>query len=163
MKDKYTTYVLPRLVEVLDWARAGAGLKEIAARLGVSTTTLRSWIKKGRAGEKEYVPLCDAVSAGRERPEQVVEEALLKRAVGYQFDEVTQEEKLDRDGNIHVLTKTVTKDVPPHLTSIMYYLSNRVPVRWGKEAEGSNRDKGVTGVVELPPAKMPTPSEGNHG
>lgn len=41
MKDKYTTYVLPRLVEVLDWARAGAGLKEIAARLGVSTTRER--------------------------------------------------------------------------------------------------------------------------
>lgn len=158
--DKYGSHVLPRLVEITDWVREGASLTEIAQKLGVSYSTFRTWIKKGQDGEERYAPLAVVLTQAKKEPDRQVEAALFKRAIGYQYEEVTQDEKLDRDGNVQVLKKTVTRDVPPHLTSIIFFLANRQPERWHKDPAGTpNGKEAITGVVELAARETLTPPD----
>lgn len=158
--DKYGSHVLPRLVEITDWVREGASLKEIAERLGVHYSTFHAWVKKGQDGEERYAPLTVVLTQAKKEPDRQVEAALLKRAIGYQYEEVTQDEKLDRDGNVQVLKKTVTRDVPPHLTSIIFFLANRQPERWRKDPIGTpNGKEAMTGVVELAARETLTPPD----
>ena len=81
-----------------------------------------------------------------------VENALLKRAKGYQYTEVTTEERLTRDGEIITLTKRVVRDVPPDPTSMMFWLANRRRDRWAyKPQPEAGTDEGEeSGVVLLP-------------
>lgn len=158
--DKYGSHVLPRLVEITDWVREGVSPKEIAERLGVHYSTFHAWVKKGRDGEERYAPLAVVLTQAKKEPDRQVEAALLKRAIGYQYEEVTQDEKLDRDGNVQVLKKTVTRDVPPHLTSIIFFLANRQPERWRKDPIGTpNGKEAMTGVVELAARETLTPPD----
>ena len=51
-----------------------------------------------------------------------VENALLKRALGYQYDEITLEDGIE--------TKRVTKEVIPDTTAQIFWLKNRKPDQW---------------------------------
>ena len=60
-----------------------------------------------------------------------VENALLKRALGYKYDEVTQE---NIKGEL-VVTKVVTKEVQPDVTAQIFWLKNRKPEEWRDKKE----------------------------
>ena len=62
-----------------------------------------------------------------------VENALLKRALGYQYDEITYE-----DGE---KIKRVTKQVAPDTTAQIFWLKNRRPSKWKDKQEESNSDE----------------------
>ncbi|CAI3601335.1 hypothetical protein CNEO2_2630002 [Clostridium neonatale] len=66
-----------------------------------------------------------------------VENALLKRALGYKYDEVTKE--LNEDTGELEVTKVVTKEVQPDTTAQIFWLKNRKPEDWRdrKEVEHS--------------------------
>lgn len=163
--NKFSTHVLPRLGEITQWIKNGSELKEVAQRLEVGYSALRGWANKGEAGDPQYAPLSVAIALakGPDPSDRAVEAALLKLATGYRCKEVTREKKVDRDGQVQTVTKTVTKDVPPHLASIEFILTNRLPQRWGKEAGAAGEKDEATGVVELPPVKKPKRSEGKNG
>lgn len=65
-----------------------------------------------------------------------MENALLKRALGYKFDEVTKElgEVVDTETGKRVQkmieVKRVTKEVAPDVTAQIFWLKNRKPVEW---------------------------------
>ncbi len=98
-KSKYETHVKPKLQLVEGWARDGLTDEQIAHNLGVAYSTFREYKKK-------YSALSAALKKGKEIVDYEVENALLKRALGYKYDEVTIEE-FD-DGSVK--TKTVTKE-----------------------------------------------------
>ncbi len=76
-----------------------------------------------------------------------VEEALLKRAVGYEYTEDTYERRAAADGGTElVLVKQVRKHQPPDPKTAMWWLEKREPARWG-EVTGDNE---CCGVVLLP-------------
>lgn len=162
---KYSTHVAPRLGEIAQWMKDGAELKEVAQRLEVGYGALRGWANKGEAGDLQYAPLSIAIALAKvqEPSDRAVEAALFKLATGYQSKEVTREEKRDRDGQVQTVTKTVTKDVPPHLASIEFILTNQRPQRWGKEAGGAKEAEEIAGVVELPAVKKPKRAEEKDG
>ena len=64
----------------------------------------------------------------------------MKRALGYEYDEITTEEeeyptgKTDEDGfpivRVRTRTKTTKKMVLPDVTAQIYWLNNRRPDRW---------------------------------
>lgn len=108
---KYDTVVLPNLKLIERWARNGVTDKEISKKLRIGYSTFREYAKK-------YPALLAALKKGKEIVDTEVENALLKRALGYTYDEITQERK---DGAL-VVTKTVTKQVAPDVTAQIYWL-----------------------------------------
>ncbi|MDR3983340.1 MAG: transposase [Dysosmobacter sp.] len=166
-KSKYETHVLPNLKKISKWAAAGATAKEIAGKLRISYSTLRRYLDQGSEGDEQYAALWDAFTQACGEADDQVEAALYKRACGYRFEEVTIEDKLDRDGIVHTLTKKVTRDIPPDPTSAMFWLTNRRRDRWKyrpDDASGGEDGGTETGVVELPAvAPLEPPAEDGSG
>ena len=118
-KSKYEEFVLPKLTLVEGWARDGLTDKQIATNLGVAESTLNEYKKK-------YPEFSESLKKGKEVVDYEVENALLKRALGYKYNEVTIEEA--DDGSIR--RKTVTKEVIPDTTAQIFWLKNRKPNKW---------------------------------
>ncbi|KJB88590.1 transposase [Paenibacillus sp. E194] len=79
-KNKYQSHVEPKLLLVEAWARDGVIDEDIAKKLGVAYSTFREYAKK-------YSALSAALKKGKEVADVEVENALFKRATGYEFTE----------------------------------------------------------------------------
>ena len=67
-----------------------------------------------------------------------VEAALLKRALGFRQEEASSEELVDKKSGeiLEVLKrKVITKEVPPDVRAVLFWLKNRCPERWNERAE----------------------------
>lgn len=128
-KDSYEVRVQPKLALVTGWCRRGLTNEQIAENLGISNQSFTNYIKR-------YEDFAAAVDKGREETEIHVENALVKRALGYNYKEVTRERKLVVDPESGeeeyklVVTKSVTKHVIPDVSAQQYYLEHRAPKRW---------------------------------
>ena len=124
-RGKYYTHVEPKLLLVEAWARDGYIDADIAKKLGVAYSTFREYVK-------QHPALAAALKKGKEVADVEVENALFKRAIGYTYDEVTQEAATDPDTGDQVLTvtKVVTKEVQPDVTAQIFWLKNRRPDKW---------------------------------
>ncbi len=124
------------LVKLEGWARDGFTDEQIAGNAGINPATLYVWKQK-------YPEISEALKRGKEIVDRQVENALLKRALGYRYDEVTLENGVE--------TKRVTKEVAPDVTAQIFWLKNRKPEAW--------RDKQnleVSGAVNNPFAELTT-------
>lgn len=101
---------------VFGLAREGKTEFEIAQAIGINVVTLWRWKKKHPA-------LCNAILEGKKLVDQRVESALLKRALGYQYDETMKEK--DSDGRTKV--RVTTREVAPDVTAEKFWLINRKP------------------------------------
>ncbi len=154
---KYEEKVGNRLTEIAEWTRQGATIKEIAGLLGVAYSTLRKYLDEGEAGNERYAPLWRTYEQAGREPDGAVEAALFKRACGYQYTEETEEERMDRDGNVVVLHKKVVRDVPPDTKAAMFWLANNRRERWKyKPEESGEREDTDGGVVIMPPVMEAT-------
>ena len=112
------------LILLEGWARDGLILKDIAYNIGISENTLTSWRKKSPK-------ISAALKKGKEVVDRIVENALYKRAIGYDYDEVTTVCDTNKDGEVvHTTAKTVTKHVPGDTTAQIFWLQNRKPKDW---------------------------------
>lgn len=116
--EEWLTY--EGLIQIEGWARDGLTDKQIASNMGISRDTLIQWKKK-------YSDISDTLKKGKEVVDREVENALLKRALGYTYTETTKE--LSKDGGM-IETKKVTKQVVPDTTAQIYWLNNRRPDQW---------------------------------
>lgn len=107
------------LIKIEGWARDGLTEEQIAKNMGVALKTLYNWKEK-------FLPVLHALKRGKEVVDRQVENALLKRALGYEYNEVTQELV---DDELQV-TKVVTKQVHPDVTAQIFWLKNRKPEVW---------------------------------
>lgn len=115
-KGKYQEWLEPEgLLKLEGWARDGLTDEQIAENMGISRSTLNSWKDK-------YSDISDTLKRGKEVVDRQVENALLKRALGYRYDEVTMENGVE--------TKRVTKEVMPDTTAQIFWLKNRKPEEW---------------------------------
>lgn len=128
------------LLKVQGWARDGLSNEQIAHNMGVSAKTLCEW--QNRFGEFR-----NALKKGKEVVDREVENAMLKRALGYEYDEVTREPVTDKDTGITEMrvTKRVTKQIVPDVTAQIFWLKNRKPNEFRDK-----RDVDLSGHVELP-------------
>lgn len=118
--SKYETHVAPRLEEVKDWCRNGATDEEIAKRLGISYSSFKEY-------KKEFSAFSATLKESKDIVDSQVESALLKRALGYDYEETTQERN---DKGQLVVTKVVHKQVVPDTTAQIFWLKNRRPDKW---------------------------------
>ena len=107
------------LIKIEGWARDGLTDEQIAGNMGIKRQTLYDWKKK-------YPVFSDALKRGKEIIDRQVENSLLKRALGYEYDEVTTTTYPDGGEE----TKRVTKHVVPDTTAQIFWLKNRKPDDW---------------------------------
>ena len=141
-KGKYFTHVEPKLFLVECWARDGLTDEQIAKNLGIAYSTFKDYKNKHSA-------FSAALKKGKEIIDYEVENALLKRALGFKYNEITQELtdiKTD-SGTITTMqpTKIVTKQVAPDVGAIAIWLKNRKPDKWRDRPKD---DADATGQLE---------------
>ena len=104
----------------------------------INVTTLRDW-------RKAYPSIDSALKESADIADRHVENALYKRALGYTYDEVTQELRLNKETGEErfVETRRVTKQVLPDVTAQIYWLKNRKPKDWRDKREDDTVDKTI--------------------
>ena len=123
---KYQQWLEPEGLTLLEgWARDGLTDEQIAHNAGITAKTLYEWKNK-------YGEISEALKRGKEVVDIQVENSLLKRALGYKYDEVTREKVKDPVTGFSCLTitKKVTKEVAPDVTAQIFWLKNRRPDKW---------------------------------
>ena len=119
-RPEYETHVAPYLKQIPEWYKT-MSVRQIAAKLGVSKTTLYKYAK-------EHPELAAALEGGKTELVDDLKNSIKKRALGYTWTEVTQEKALDEDGELVVVKeKSVTKHVPADLGSAHLLLKNLDP------------------------------------
>ncbi len=112
----------PMLVEM--YAREGMIESDMAKKLGVHVGTFEVY--------KNTIPeFYEALKRGKAPIDFQVENALLKRALGYTFTEIKREIEKGDCGVVSVKSTTETiKEVVPDVTAQIFWLKNRNPQRW---------------------------------
>lgn len=118
------------LLKLEGWARDGLTDEQISNNIGISRSTLAEWKKK-------YEDISDTLKKGKEVVDIQVENALLKRALGYSYEEVTKEIcENTGTGELEMrITKKVKKEVVPDTTAQIFWLKNRKPDVWRDKHE----------------------------
>lgn len=135
-KGKYEDWITPEgLLKVEGWARDGLTDEQIAANIGIRAGTLYDW-------KNRFSDFSEALKKGKEVVDRQVENALLKRALGYEYKETTREPVLNPNtGKVELtVTKTVTKQVVPDTTAQIFWLKNRKPETWRDKREITTDD-----------------------
>ena len=106
------------LLLIEGWARDGLTNEQIAQNIGCHRDTLNTWSKK-------HSVISDALKKGKEVVDIQVENALLKRALGFHYIE----EMATPAGEVVALTKYEKPDV----TAGIYWLRNRKRDTWNNK------------------------------
>lgn len=123
-----------KLILIQGMAREGLTQQQIANNLGISIDTLIE-------NKKKYSEFNDALKKGKEVIDFEVENALLKRALGYEYEEETYENG--------ILTKKVKKHVPPDTTAQIFWLKNRKPNNWKDRVETDEDKEAVANASQV--------------
>ena len=119
------------------WARDGLTDAQMAGNMRINPATLYDWKKK-------YPKISEALKKGKEVVDIQVENALLKRALGYDF----QEEKIERSDKDGVKVVQTVKHIPPDTTAQIFWLKNRRPDRWRDKPEPASDDGGGVQIID---------------
>ena len=119
-KGKYVYWQTPEgLLKLEGWARDGLTDEQIAGNIGISRSTLNQWKEK-------YPDISDTLKRGKEVVDLQVENALLKRALGYEYEEVSEK----YESGTLTEKKVTKKQVVPDTTAQIFWLKNRRPDKW---------------------------------
>lgn len=122
-----------KLEVIQGWARDGLTNEQIAENMGISHDTLYKY-------KKRYSEFAESLKKGKEVVDRQVENALFKRAIGYETTEITKENG--------VIAKEVIKEVKPDVVAQIFWLKNRKPEHWRdkKEIDANVENSGEVNV-----------------
>ncbi len=134
-KGKFHYWLTDEGLNILrGWARHGLKDKTIADNIGITTQTLYDW-------KRRFSSFSEALKKGKEVIDNEAEEALIKRMLGYDYEEETT--YIDNNGKKSI--RKVKKHVPPDTTALIFWLKNRRREDWRDRI-----DKTVTGSNDGP-------------
>lgn len=113
-----------KLLLLEDWARQGLFDAQIAKNMGISEATLYRY-------KANHPEIKEALRKGKEVVDIEVENAMLKRALGYTI--TINEQKVDKDGYVHDLKRDV--HIPGDVTAQIFWLKNRRRQQWRDKVE----------------------------
>lgn len=120
-KGKYQEWLTKEgLLKLEGWARDGLTDEQIAKNMGINIATLYDWKKK-------YPEISESLKKGKEVVDREVENALLKAALGYEYEE----DVVTNKGQV----VKVRKYEKPNVTAIIFWLKNRKPDVWRDKQE----------------------------
>lgn len=111
------------LTRIEGWARDGLTDAQIAAKMGIGTSTLYKY-------QAQHEEIVEALKRGKAPVDNEVENALLKRAMGFEYEEVTTEIIEQPDGSQRKHIKRTKRMVYPDTMAAIYWLNNRRPDLW---------------------------------
>lgn len=136
-KSKATEWLEQDKLTLLEaWARDGLTNEQIAKNMGINPSTLYDYMNK-------FIEISNALKKGKEVVDIEVENALLKRALGYTI--TLCEQKVDKDGCVHDLKKDV--HVPGDITAQIFWLKNRKPKNWKDKQNSENTSDDVNNRI----------------
>ena len=132
--SEYHSELTPALAEVL--AKKGLTDEEMAKELGIHVSTLYAW-------KRQYEAFSKAVHSGGESIDERVENALLKRAIGYDLrlhkQVVVGGALEDAEYDVHIA---------PEPGAALNWLKNRRPEKWrDKQPEGQGNESRLNIVL----------------
>ena len=113
------------MIKLEGWARDGLTDKQIAHNVGITESTLYE-------GKNKYSDISESLKKGKEVVDYQVENALLKKALGYK----TSEMRLTKDGDL----VEVEKEVPGDVTAQIFWLKNRKPDKWKDKRDDDQKE-----------------------
>lgn len=116
-KSKYDEYCAPHIENIKKWTAAGATDEEIATALGISMTSLYEYKKK-------YPIFANAFAQGRQQVVIDIKGALLKKALGFKYQEQKKVGRKDKNGENIVLIETYERYCVPSETAAAMLLRN---------------------------------------
>ena len=127
-----------KLILLEGWARCGLTDEQIAKNMGIAPSTLYEWKKKS----KEF---SESLKKGKEVVDFEVENALLKKALGYTI--TLNKQKVTKDGYVVDITEEV--HVPPDTTAQIFWLKNRKPNTWKDKVETDEDREAVANASQV--------------
>ena len=128
MEDKHLIKALVFAVE--QCAKLGLDKKATAEKLNISIDKFEGLIQ-------ELPSLDNAFDKGKKlSPAQKVEDALLRRALGFQQKEIYSEDMIDKKTGEQLETikrRIVSKEIAPDVRALLFWLKNRCPQRWSEK------------------------------
>lgn len=137
-----------KLILLEGWARDGLTDEQIAKNMGIGARTLYEWKNK-------FPQISQTLKKGKEIIDREVENALLKSALGYEYEEVTDEAEEVRDqnnkpvGTRKVHRKVVKKYMPPNTAALIFWLKNRKPSVWKDKTDEEYNPESLKKAREL--------------
>lgn len=125
-KSKYESHVLPRFEEIRTWLEAGLTERQVATNLGVSRSSLETYKHK-------YPDFLVIIKRGRRALLRELENALVKRALGYEYVEEKTYIKSDGEGADRREVKYVErtkKHMAPDVGALAILLKNKDRENW---------------------------------
>lgn len=128
------------LIKIEGWAKDGLTNEQIAYNIGINVGTLYEWIKK-------FNELNEALKKGKEVIDRQVENALLKKALGYEYTEVKEYIEKTDDGKTRKKIEKTTKHISGDTTAQIFWLKNRKPKEWRDKQEMNFEDNGNINIT----------------
>lgn len=128
-KGKYQEWLTPDGLTVLEGlARDGLTDELICKKIGIGARTFYEWMER-------FPQMAQAIKKGKAPVDIQVENALLKRALGYEYEETITEVEELAGGHQKKHIRKVLKHCPPDTTAQIFWLKNRRPDRWRDKVE----------------------------
>ena len=127
-----------KLILLEGWARDGLTYEQIAKNIGINVTTLREWRRK-----KDTIST--ALKKGKEVVDFEVENALLKKALGYTI--TLHKQKVTKDGDVVDIDEDM--HVPPDTTAQIFWLKNRKPSNWKDKVVENENIEDIVNASEI--------------
>lgn len=140
-------------------AMTGMTQKNLADVFGVEVRTVVRWFENDPEMRRAW-------ERGRVHPDHQVEQALFRRAIGYQYKQTEEE----RGSNGQLLRRKVqVREMPPEVIAQIFWLKNRLPHLWQDkvshevtvrdlmELGNKHRDRNIPGSQQEDPACLSGP------
>lgn len=138
-RGKYEYWLTSEGLTLLEgWARDGLTDEQLAQKIGINPATLYDWKNK-------FNKISEALKKGKEVVDIQVENALLKRALGYDY----QEQRIEKSEKDETKIIQTIKHVPADTAAQIFWLKNRRPDKWRDKPEVPGDSDGLKRAKEL--------------
>lgn len=134
------------------WARDGLTDEQIAHNMNINTSTLYNY-------KKQHLEISEALKKGKEIVDYEVENALLKKALGY--TETLKKQKVTNLGDIVDYKEEVY--ISPDTTAMIFWLKNRKPDKWREKVVDNTNEEAINNSREILVKIRKTANDTNNG